>query len=94
MNHFYRDVPGLGHVAVSRHAQDNCVTHSISEEDFEKTLLTPLQPDVSEANGVLWREREGVRLIIIEKPTPFRGAKLVASVFRVQQQSRAKEGKR
>jgi hypothetical protein len=39
MNHFYRNVPKLGNVAVSRHAQNRMEEDKISHEAFEGVLL-------------------------------------------------------
>jgi len=87
--HFYRDVKGLGHVAVSRHAQAKMDREGISKQLFERVLLTPSKPDVQEDVDTIWRERENVRLVIIN-PTPVTGAKLVKTVFRVKAHARAR----
>ena len=87
--HFYRGVTGLGHVAVSRHAQDKMDREGISQDLFERVLLNPLKPDVQEDLDTIWRERENVRLVIIN-PTPATGAKLVKTVFRIKPQARAR----
>jgi hypothetical protein len=39
---------------------------------------------------VLWREREGLRIVILTNPTPNIGAKLVKTVYRVQSQAKAR----
>ena len=62
MNHFYRNVPKLGHVAVSRHAQKRMEEDNIYPEMFERVLLTPVKPDVREGADILWRERDGIRM--------------------------------
>ncbi|HEU0117433.1 MAG TPA: hypothetical protein VFR09_02260 [Alphaproteobacteria bacterium] len=85
---YYPDVPKLGSVAVSRHAQDRMAEFNISLERFERVLLDPLKEDIREAAGILWRERDGLRLVILERPEPFRGAKLVKSIFRIQNQAK------
>jgi hypothetical protein len=90
MNHFYRDVPGLGNVAVSRHAQARAEEDGISQEAFERVLLSPLTPDVQEGSDILWRERDGIRLVILTNPTPNIGAKLVKTMFRVEAQAKAR----
>ena len=87
--HFYRDVTGLGHVAVSRHAQAKMDREGISQELFERVLLNPSKPDVQEDMDTIWREREDVRLVIIN-PMPTTGAKLVKTVFRIKPQARAR----
>jgi hypothetical protein len=90
MNHFYRNVPKLGHVAVSRHAQARAEEDGISQEAFDRVLLEPVQPDISDGADILWRERDGIRLVIFTNPTPNTGAKLVKTVYRVEAQARAR----
>ena len=89
VNHFYRDVPGLGNVAVSRHAQARAEEEGISQEAFDRVLLSPLTPDVPDGTDILWRERDGIRLVILTNPTPNVGAMLVKTVYRVEAQAKA-----
>jgi hypothetical protein len=88
LTNFYRDVPKLGHVAVSRHAQKRMRDGSISQEAFERVLLTPVTPDIRDGADIVWRERDGIRIVILEKPTPPGGAKLVKTVYRIEAQER------
>jgi hypothetical protein len=81
MNHFYRSVPKLGNIAVSRHAQARA---------FDRVLLEPIQPDIPDGVDILWRERDGIRLVILTNPTPNTGAKLVKTVYRVEAQAKAR----
>jgi hypothetical protein len=90
VNHFYRDVPGLGNVAVARHAQDRMAREGVPPDAFERALLHPTKPDVADGMDVLWREREGLRIVILTNPTPNRGAKLVKTVYRIEQQAKAR----
>jgi hypothetical protein len=90
MAHFYRNVPKLGHVAVSRHAQRRMEEDNISQEAFERVLLTPVKPDLRDGADILWRERDGIRVVILENPTPPTGAKLVKTVYRVGAQAKAR----
>jgi hypothetical protein len=90
MAHFYRNVPKLGHVAVSRHAQRRMEEDNISQESFERVLLTPVKPDLKDGADILWRERDGIRIVILENPTPPTGAKLVKTVYRVEAQAKAR----
>jgi exoribonuclease II len=90
MTHFYRNVPKLGHVAVSRHAQNRMEEDNISEEAFERALLTPVKPDIKDGADIVWRERDGIRIVILENPTPPSGAKLVKTVYRIEAQTKAK----
>src|SRR4051794_19031667 len=87
--HFYRNVPRLGNVAVSRHAQSQMINAGITQEAFDKALLHPTRPDVPDGVDVLWRERDGLRIVILTNPTPNTGAKLVKTVYRVERQARA-----
>ena len=90
MNHFYRGVPKLGNVAVSRHAQARAEEDGISQEAFDRVLLEPIQPDIPDGTDILWRERDGIRLVILTNPTPNTGAKLVKTVYRVEAQLKAR----
>jgi hypothetical protein len=84
VEHYYPDVKGLGNVAVSRHAQDRIADLGISEGAFRRTLLEPVKPDMYEGPDIIWRERDSVRIVILTNPVPFRGAKLVKTVYRVE----------
>jgi hypothetical protein len=89
MQHYYPGVPGLGNVAVSRHAQERMDECGVSEEQFRMLLVAPTKPDVNDSPGVVWRERNGMRAVILTRPTPFRGAALVKTVYRVLPQLQA-----
>ena len=90
MKHFYRDVKGLGNVAVSRHAQARMEELGISQEAFDRALLDPIRPDVPDGQDILWRERDDLRIVIIRNPTPNLGAVLVKTVYKVQGQAQAR----
>ena len=64
MKHFYENVPRLGNVAVSRHAQAQMIEAGISQEAFDRVLLEPPRPDIPDGADILWRERDGLRLVI------------------------------
>ena len=63
---------------------------NISQESFERVLLTPVKPDLKDGADILWRERDGIRIVILEYPTPPTGAKLVKTVYRVEAQAKAR----
>ena len=87
MDHYFPDVPGLGNVAVSRHAQARMVEDGISEHELKEALLNgSTTPD---GHDVLWREKDGVRVVILRQPTPFKGAMLAKTVYRVRPAARA-----
>ena len=89
MNHYFKNVPGLGNVAVSRHAQEQVTRDKISDIEFESALTKGSQaPDGMSAVS---RTLGGVRVVVVLRPEPFRGACLVATVFRVREQGRARK---
>ena len=90
MTHFYCNVPKLGNVAVSRHAQKRMEEDKISHEAFEHVLLAPVKQDIRDGTDILWRERDGIRIVILENPTPASGAKLVKTVYRIEEQAKAR----
>ena len=90
MNHFYRDVPGLGNVAFSRHAQERLTDEGVSEETVRRILYNAAQKDISDSQGVVHREGYGIRLVILLNPTPDRGAKLVKTAYRIQANHRVR----
>lgn len=88
MQHYYEAVPKLGNVAVSRHAQEAVEKGIISEQEFEDTLLKPIRDDILEGFNVVWRQKGSVRLIILKRPDPYKGACLVKTAFRVKAQEK------
>ena len=87
--HYYTEVPDLGNVAVSRHAQERMDEMKIPEGTFVNTLYN--SKSFEEQPGILWREGFGIRIVILERPEPFRGAMLVKTVFRIQEQMKARK---
>ena len=82
VEHYFPNVPGLGNVALSRHAQERMVQDGISEHELKEALLRgATTPDGQE---VVWREKDGVRVVILRRPTPFRGAMLATTIYRVK----------
>jgi hypothetical protein len=90
MEHYFPDVPGLGNVAVSRHAQERMIRDGISEAAFRSALFEG--NTIPDGQDVVWREKDGVRVVILRKPTPFKGAMLAKTVYRVQATARAIKG--
>jgi hypothetical protein len=88
MAHYFPDVPGLGNVAVSRHAQERMRQDGISPDDFEDVLVHGAT--IPDGQDVVWREKDGVRIVILRHPTPFRGAMLAKTVYRIQAAARAR----
>jgi hypothetical protein len=89
LEHYFPDVPGLGNVALSRHAQERMERDGISEHELNEALLHGVTtPDGQE---VVWREKNGVRVVILRKPTPFRGAMLATTIYRVKPAAKAQK---
>jgi hypothetical protein len=88
MKHYFENVPGIGNVAISRHAQTRAVEDSISEATFADALVNG--STIPDGHGVVWREKNGVRIVIVKRPEPFRGAALATTAFRVKCQEKAK----
>lgn len=87
MEHYFPNVPGLGNVALSRHAQERMVEDGISENELKEALLRgTTTPDGQE---VVWREKDGVRVVILRRPTPFRGAMLATTIYRIEAAAKA-----
>lgn len=91
MTHYYAQVPKLGNVALSRHAQAEAKKDGISDTVIHDILFNPVKPDVPDGADIIWREKSGVRLVIILRPKPFKGAKLVKTMYRVMKQAQAKK---
>ncbi len=90
MKHYYKNVPGLGNVALSRHAQDAARKHNVTDKMMADILENG--ENTSDGFDVILREMDGIRLVILRKPNPFRGAKLVKTLFRVEAQADAQKG--
>jgi hypothetical protein len=85
--YYFENVPGIGNVAVSRHAQERAESEGITNSAFEQVLMNGVT--IPEGAAVLWRELNGIRLVILTRPDPFRGAALVKTCFRIQEQAKA-----
>ena len=90
MQHFYKQVPGLGNVALSHHAQAKAEAEGFSDEMVRKALLEPDTPDIPDGHNILFRSRGQLRFVINRRPTPFRHASLVTTIIRIQPQAKIK----
>jgi hypothetical protein len=86
---YYANVPDLGNVAVSRHAQQQAEADGVTEEVFQRVLERG--KDRPDGLGIVWREELGVRLVILLHPEPYCGAALVKTIYRVQRQAMARK---
>ncbi len=90
MNHFYRAVPGLGNVALSRHDQAKAEKEGFGDDMIRETLWNPDGEDIPDGLHVVFRDRGPVRLVVNRKPDPPRGAALVTTIIHVKPQAKAK----
>jgi hypothetical protein len=89
LEHYFSNVPGLGNVALSRHAQERMVQDGISEHELHEALLRGVT--IPDGQEVVWREKDGVRVVILRTPTPFRGAMLATTIYRVKAAAKAQK---
>ncbi len=90
MQHYYPNVPGLGNVALSRHAQARAAEENFTDVTIRETLFNPHGEDIPDGNNVVFRNRGLTRLVINKRPTPFRGAALVTTIIKLKPQAKAK----
>jgi hypothetical protein len=90
MEHYFPNVPGLGNVAVSRHAQERMREDGIGESAFVDALMDG--DTIPDGQEVVWREKQGIRIVILRRPQPFAGAMLVKTVYRVDGAAQARRG--
>jgi hypothetical protein len=90
MRWYYEEVPGLGPVVVSRHAQAKMAEDGVPEEVFREALFDMLS-EAREGFDVVRREARGVRVIIEMEPdgrpptiAGGRRCRLVKTVYRVE----------
>ena len=89
MEHYFPNVPGLGKVALSRHAQERMVQDGTPRTSSKTRCCGgATTPDGQE---VVWREKDGVRVVILRKPTPFRGAMLATTIYRIKAAAKAQK---
>lgn len=60
----------------------------ISEDVFRRVLLEPIRPDVPDGMDIVWRERDGIRIVVLMNPTPNLGARLVKTVYHLKAQEK------
>ena len=82
MTYFYDDIPRLGNVVLTRHAQDKAHQEGITEEEIERALVNG--QDTPDGMNIIWRQFRNLRLVIILKPTPDLGSKVVKTLYRVK----------
>ncbi len=88
--HYYTDVPGIGNVAISRHAQSQAEDAGFNDEMITQALMQPDGKDIPDHQGVVFRDRALLRLVIVLRPEPFRGASLVTTIIRTKPTAVAK----
>jgi hypothetical protein len=87
MEYIYYDVPGLGDVEVSIHAEERRIEENISPQQFLHVLRNPVQPDIPSDHHIILRERNGIRLVIFTNTDD--GVMLVKTMYRIHARRRA-----
>lgn len=75
---------------MSRHAQSQMAAANITQTEFEDVLLKPIRADTLDGQKVVWREKKGIRIVILLYPEPKSGAVLVKTVFKIAQQAKVR----
>jgi len=88
MKYYYKNIPRLGNVAITRHAQDRLVNDGVTDEQVEDVLMHG--HDRPDGNSVVWREKNRIRLVIETKPLVNSGAVVCFTGFRVKAQERSR----
>jgi hypothetical protein len=65
------------------------VQDGISEHELKEALLRGVT--IPDGQEVVWREKDGVRVVILRTPTPFRGAMLATTIYRVKAAAKAQK---
>jgi hypothetical protein len=69
-------------------ARAAAIIERLSPKIKEALLRGATTPDGQEVVG---REKDGVRVVILRKPTPFRGAMLATTIYRVKSAAKAQK---
>lgn len=77
-------------MALSRHAQEEAAADGITDEQIRGVLMEPEGEDIPDGSKAVFRQKNGVRLVILLDPVPYRGAKLVVTLYRIKPQASAK----
>jgi hypothetical protein len=65
-------------------------TERDSGRSVRKSPAAASAPDIPDGLDILWRQRDGLRIVILTHPTPNLGAMLVKTVYRIEEQASAR----
>jgi hypothetical protein len=85
MESVFVNVMSLGNAHIGRDALKNLRKEAISEEQFRKVLFQPRQPDIPSGQNIVHREGDGLRIVILLKPTPYLGSAEITMIHRIEQ---------
>jgi len=88
LKHYYPNIPTLGNVAISRHAQAQAINAGFNDSMIEDSLRNGTE--VPDGQNVVFKEKALLRMVINKKPTPFKGAALCTTIIRLKPQEKAK----
>lgn len=86
MVHYYTGVPGLGNVALSRHAQAKAEKDRVSDAQIKNALWSGRRLNDGDSE---FMEHAGLRLVLVQ-PKNDAGAWLVVTLYRVMGQARVR----
>lgn len=83
-SNWFLKVPRFGNLALSKQAIVKIADEKISDEQLWDVVYNGT--DRSDETDIVLREKDGVRLVIDLKTTPFKDAKVVVTAFRMKAQ--------
>lgn len=86
--HYFTSVPRLGNVALSRHAISRAKEFGLTDGKVHEILFKG--EDTPDGLSTVLRDYQGYRLVVLMRPEPFRGSRLVKTIIKVQEQARAR----
>ena len=84
MDIYMEEVPGVGDIEISRHAQDRIGPGpgQIPESVFWQVLTRG--EEIREGADIVWKTGKGIRIVILLRPIPYRGRALVNTAFKLK----------
>ena len=82
MKHKYFDVPKMGTVELSIHAQKRATSSGITELQIKNLLYGG--EDTPDGIDITFRDYNGIRAVILLYPKPDKKRKLVKTIFKIE----------
>jgi len=88
MDIFAEEIPGVGDVELSRHAVNRVTADKIPENVFWEVLMRG--EVIHEGPDIVWKTGKGIRIVILMRPSPYRGRALVKTAFKLKPSERVR----